>query len=295
MTRAPCLAFALATIAICALAIPPASASAFAQENAPENAPESVQEEALEDSGDTDPRIRTLVFDEAQVFTIRGRVRVQTTIKFRDDERIENVAIGDSKAWQVQPNKAQSILFVKPLEPSAATNLTVVTSRRTYLFDLVASPRNQPLYVLQFAYPEAERAAEEARLAAAAEERRREQEEALEMAAAGDPAAVVDPAMLNFEWAGEGDGELLPARAYDDGRAVFLTWPAGTPIPAILITNERGELGAVNFTVRGDTVVLDEVPGQIVLRSGDDTATLTNVGPARPRSADAGRRGRRGS
>jgi len=245
--------------------------------------------------GEGDARIQTLAFDEAQVFTIRGRVRVQTTIKFREDERIENVAIGDSKAWQVQPNKAQSILFVKPLEPSAATNMTVVTSKRTYLFDLVASPRNNPLYVLQFSYPEAEKAEEEARLAAAAEEERREQANALEMAAATDPYAVIDPSMLNFEWTSEGDSELLPARAYDDGEAVFLTWPAGQPIPAILVANERGELGAVNFTVRGDTVVLDDVPSQIVLRSGDDAATLTNTGPARPRSAGAGQNPERGS
>lgn len=250
---------------------------------------------AQEGASDADARIQTLVFDEAQVFTIRGRVRVQTTIKFREDERIENVAIGDSKAWQVQPNKAQSILFVKPLEPSAATNMTVVTSKRTYLFDLVASSRNNPLYVLQFAYPETEKAEEEARLAAAAEEEQREQATALEMAAATDPYAVIDPSMLNFEWAAEGDSALLPARAYDDGEAVFLTWPADQPIPAILVTNERGELGAVNFTVRGDTVVLDEVPGQIVLRSGDDAATLTNVGPQRPRSAGAGTSLQRGS
>ncbi|QIQ85476.1 TrbG/VirB9 family P-type conjugative transfer protein [Erythrobacter sp.] len=250
---------------------------------------------AAQDSAEADPRLVTLVYDDAQVYTIRGRVKVQTTIKFREDERIENVAIGDSKAWQVQPNKAQSILFVKPLEPSAATNLTVVTSKRTYLFDLVASPRNQPLYVMQFSYPEAEKAEREARLAAAAADKAREEANALEMAAASDPYAVIDPARLNFEWAGEGDRELLPARAYDDGEAVFLTWPAGTPIPAILVTNERGEVGAVNFTVRGDTVVLDDVPGQIVLRSGDDSATLTNLGPARPRSADAGQAGRRGS
>jgi type IV secretion system protein VirB9 len=66
-----------------------------------------------------------------------------------------------------------------------------------------------------------------------------------------------------------------------------MTWPADRPIPAILVTNARGDIGAVNFTVRGDTVVLDTVPEQIILRSGDDSATLTNEGPARPRSARA--------
>lgn len=245
--------------------------------------------------GDDDPRLQTLVYDEAAVVRIDGRIKVQTTVKFAPDEAIENVAIGDSAAWQVQPNKAQTILFVKPLEPAARTNMTVVTNKRTYLFDLVASPRNAPLYVLQFRYPELEKAAEEARLAAAAEaeaEALRAAANPTELAAATDPYAVVDPATLNFEWAQAGAAELLPTRAYDDGDAVFLTWPGGVAIPAILVTNEDGEEGPVNFTVRGDTIVLDGVPPQIILRSGRDTATLTNTGPAAPSARSAGLTGR---
>lgn len=226
-----------------------------------------------------DPRLQTRIYDEASVFRINGKVKVQTTIRFRGDERIENVAIGDSQAWQVQPNKAQSLLFVKPLQPTAQTNMTVVTDRRTYLFDLVASPRNAPLYILRFSYPKAEAAEEQARLAAARAEAI-EQANAVEMAAASDPFAVSDPARLNFAWSGAGDPQLIPERAYDDGEAVFLTWPAGTPVPAILVTNQDGEEGPVNFTVRGETIVLDNVPAQIILRSGEDSATLTNTGQA---------------
>lgn len=228
-----------------------------------------------------DNRLQTLVFDENAVVRIDGMVKVQTTIKFAPDEVIENVAIGDSSAWQVQPNKAQTILFVKPLDPTARTNMTVVTDKRTYLFDLVASPRNSALYVLQFRYPELERAAEEARLAAIAQA---EAEAALaaadpvEVAATSERAVTVDPARLNFGWASAGNAALLPARVFDDGEGVFLTWPEGAAIPAILVTNPDGEEGPVNYTVRGETVVVDGVPARIILRSGRDTATLTNVG-----------------
>lgn len=243
-----------------------------------------------------DARIKTEVYDEANVVEIKGKVKVQTTIKFRADEAIENVAIGDSQAWQVQPNKAQSLLFVKPLEPTARTNMTVVTNKRTYLFDLLASPRNSPLYILKFSYPDAEKAEEEARQAQA-EAEAREQATSVEMAAANDPFAVVDPSALNLEWASAGDADLIPSRTYDDGEAVFLTWPAGTPIPAILVTNHDGEEGPVNFTVRGDTVILDGVPAEIILRSGDDSATLTNNGPQgiSARSAGNSRKQMRGS
>ncbi len=221
-----------------------------------------------------DPRLVERLYDPAEVVRIDGKARVQATIKFGEDEAIENVAIGDSQSWQVTPNKRANLLFVKPLSPTAKTNMTVVTSKRTYLFDLVASPRNNPLYVLQFSYPE--EPDDEAQMAA------REEANALEMAAARDPYAVTDPAMLNFEWNDEGDSKLLPIRTYDDGEATFLTWPVGTSVPAILVTDHEGTEGPVNFTVRGDTVVVDGVPRQIILRSGKNSATLTNTGPERP-------------
>ncbi|MFM7377270.1 MAG: TrbG/VirB9 family P-type conjugative transfer protein [Erythrobacter sp.] len=239
-----------------------------------------------------DSRLQTLVYDADRVVQIDGRVKVQTTIKFAPDEIIENVAIGDSAAWQVQPNKAQTILFVKPLEPAARTNMTVVTDKRTYLFDLVASPKAAALYVLQFRYPELEKAAEEARLAAiAGAEAQAELAAAAPDPATGGPAGNAsqpDPAKLNFAWASAGTPELLPSRTYDDGEAVFITWAPGAPIPAILVTNAEGDEGPVNYTTRGDTVVVDGVPAQIILRSGRDTATLTNTGPMPPSSRQAG-------
>ena len=113
-----------------------------------------------------DSRLVEVMYDEAKVVRIDGRVSVQASIMFNDDEVIENVAIGDSATWQVTPNKRANILFVKPLEPRASTNLTVVTSKRTYLFDLVATPNAKPLYLMRFAYPD-EPEEEQVQLAAA--------------------------------------------------------------------------------------------------------------------------------
>ena len=224
-----------------------------------------------------DPRLIELEYSPAQVVRINGKARVQATIMFAEDEVIENVAIGDSQSWQVTPNKRANLLFVKPLADNAVTNLTVVTSQRTYLFDLVANPRNQPVYVMSFRYPELEAAK-----AAAAELEARREANASEMAAANDPFAVLDPASLNFAWEKRGDASLHPVRAYDDGRATFLSWPSDRAVPAILITDSEGTEGPVNFTVRGETIVVQAVPRQIVLRHGDESALLINNGPVRP-------------
>lgn len=227
-----------------------------------------------------DARLVERLYDPAAVVKIEGKTKVQATIQFGEDESIENVAIGDSSAWQVTPNKRANLLFVKPLEPTAATNMTVVTNKRTYLFDLVANPRARPLYVLKFTYPDELEEEPETQLAAAVETA-----SPAEMAAATDPYAVVDPAELNFAWAAKGNRALLPARTYDDGTATFLAWPAGQPVPAILVKDAEGTEGPVNFTVRGDVIVVDGVPREIVLRSGKDAATLTNTGPVRPAAA----------
>ncbi|WP_435418055.1 TrbG/VirB9 family P-type conjugative transfer protein [Parerythrobacter aurantius] len=217
-----------------------------------------------------DARMREVAYDPDRVVVIEGRTKVQATIQFGEEETIENVAVGDSAAWQITPNKRANLLFVKPLAPLAQTNMTVVTNKRTYLFDLVASPRARPLYILTFTYPEEEAEALQAAAGKASE---------AELAAATDPYAVVDPAALNFQWTKTGPAALLPQNAFDDGEATFLEWPEGAPVPAILVKDFQGTEGPVNFTVRGNTVVVDGVPAQIILRSGEEMATLTNMKP----------------
>ena len=128
-----------------------------------------------------DARIVEKFYDAGKVVRIDGRTKVQATIQFGEDEQIENVAIGDSQAWQVTPNKRANLLFVKPLAAGVSTNMTVVTDKHTYLFDLVASASAKPLYVLKFTYPEEPKAAAAPQMAAAGAPT------AEEMAAASEP------------------------------------------------------------------------------------------------------------
>ena len=60
----------------------------------------------------------------------------------------------------------------------------------------------------------------------------------------------------------------------------------GTPAPDISAKDQDGNEGPINFAVRGDAIVLDLVPGEIILRSGNDEALLTNQGDAGAYLAD---------
>ena len=230
-----------------------------------------------------DARLTQRLYNAEEVVRIDGRIGVQATVAFADDEHIENVAVGDAESWQITPNKRANLLFVKPLTATARTNMTVVTDRHTYYFDLIASARATPLYALRFTYPAEPKSAPTAAGSPGAQAALND----AERSALGD-AAPVDPAQLNFAWRTSGPARLIPQRLYDDGEATYAVWAAGVPIPAILVTNEKGDEGPVNFAVRGDTIVIDGVPSRIVLRVGRDRAQLDYQGPGpRPKARTA--------
>lgn len=223
-----------------------------------------------------DERLTQRLYNPDEVVKIDGRIGVQATVAFAEDEHIENVAVGDAESWQITPNKRANLLFVKPLAATARTNMTVVTDRHTYYFDLVAGPRATPLYALKFTYPAEP---ETANAGAAGVPLTEAERAALD-------AQPIDPAQLNFAWTTKGPAKLLPTRLYDDGEATYAVWAKDVPIPAILVTNEKGDEGPVNFAVRGDTIVIEGVPSRIVLRVGRDRAQLDYKGPG-PRPAGA--------
>lgn len=226
-----------------------------------------------------DNRLVSRQYNPDEVVRIEGRAGVQASIEFAADEHIENVAIGDSNSWQITPNKRANLLFVKPLSASARTNMTVVTDRRTYFFDLVASPGASALYLLRFKYPDEPKPA----VAPAGPATLTAAEVEAATVAVSEPAPK-DPASLNFAWVRKGNAALLPAQVYDDGDSTYLSWQSGVPLPAILIRNEKGEEGPVNFAVRDDTIVVEGVPGIMILRSGKHSATLENKGEPRPKA-----------
>ena len=215
-----------------------------------------------------DPRLLTRAYDGDAVVHIDGRLGVQAVIAFAEDEHIENVAVGDAEKWQITPNKRANLLFVKPLSASARTNMTVVTDRHTYFFDLAAAARARPVYMLRFTYPDDPKAAPPQKAEPLTEAER--------LALSQPPA---DPASLNFSWDKRGAARLMPSRLYDDGQSTYLVWGDKQDVPAILIRNEKGEEGPVNYAVRGQAIVLDAVPDLIVLRSGKAQATLERRAP----------------
>lgn len=233
-----------------------------------------------------DNRIRTLAYDADGIVAIVGHPGIQSTIQFGPDERIENVAVGDSSAWQVTPNRRGTVLFVKPLASVSATNMTVVTDRRTYMFDLSTGRKaGSPLYALKFTYPDIPPVT-----AAPAS-----QANVVMASATLSPTASTSPESLNFDWKVKGFGRLRPERMFDDGVSLYLSWASDIQLPAILTASEKGREAPLDYRIAGDYIVITPVPQNIVLRYGSKAATAwttrqprASVPPPSP-SLDPGR------
>lgn len=231
----------------------------------------SVTGVALAQEAPRDPRLRVMPYEEGQVISIDGHLGYQMMIEFDPQERIENVSIGDSLAWQVTPNHAATLLFVKPVVARAVTNMIVVTTRRRYAFALRAREAMAPddariIYGLRFTYPDSP----------------------------ADAGAALAPATFNFDYVSSGAQAIAPTRVFDDGRYTYFEMPQHGEVPAILALDGRGDEELVNSQMRGDVVVVDRIADAFVLRYGRDMASVRRGNPAEAQAPRPRPRMRRG-
>ncbi len=224
-----------------------------------------------------DNRIKTVAYDSEEIVGIVGHAGIQSTIQFGLDERIENVAVGDSSAWQVTPNRRGTLLFVKPLLSVSRTNMTVVTDKRTYMFDLRAGGKaGLPLYALKFSYPDLPPVTVALPTG----------QPGVTIASASIPETTASSAeRLNFDWKVKGSNKVRPARIFDDGTSLYLSWAADIQLPAILTAVDKGKETPLDYRLTGEYIVLSPVPQNIVLRHGKNAAMAWTS--ARPRAPDS--------
>ena len=207
-----------------------------------------------------DPRIRYVVFNNDAVTTVPVSLGISTLIQFQNDEVIETISAGDTKAWSIVPKKGSSIMFVKPLEPDAMTNVNVVTTKRIYALALVTSGERRGTFQVRFRFPEDEALK---RLAGSAD------------ASSNHPDLKgFDPATLNYNYIFRGSDALKPRVAFDNGVKTFLEFSGD--VPSIFLVGANGAESTVNSHREGRFIVIDKVAAQFTLRSGDDSTCLYN-------------------
>jgi type IV secretion system protein VirB9 len=214
--------------------------------------------------GSGDPRIFVVDYDPAQVVELNATMGYQTFIEFSPDEHIENVAVGDATGWQITPNRAANLLFIKPMGEVPTTNMTVVTNYRHYAFELNVRPHapsgdKKIVYTLRFEYPEVAVATVSATKHAEAQ-------------------APAMPKVVNSAYSYDGSTKIVPERIFDDGHATYFQFREGESYPAVFSLDAEKNEVVVNSYMRDGFVVADTVARGFVLRQGNEVTHVYNDG-----------------
>ena len=212
--------------------------------------------QSLRATSQPDPRIRVAPYRSDAIYRLRGYVGYQIDITFAPGERFAGLGVGDSKGITFAADANH--LFLKPRAARVATNLTVLTNRRTYLFDYEAaqSPPDPSgadvIYALRFEYPQAPiRAASR-----------------LRQKVATDLAAARTTRPRNYDYWYCGDPSLKPVAASDDGVETTLVFGTHSELPAVFASNEDGSESLVNFSVHAGRIVVQRIVRRLILRRG---------------------------
>lgn len=215
--------------------------------------------------GAYDKRVKFISYNHEQVVKLIGHYGYSTDIQFAPGENVTNIAMGDPDAWEVAP--VENHIFIKPTGEQATTNMTVLTDRRVYTFDLSATGKKtgDMYFQVNFRYPQ-----DEAARRVAEEDSRRLKERMNEKA---------PNAWTNWNYWVFGSREVSPWRAYDDGRFTYFKFSGNTSIPAIYIKHADGSETLLNPTMDSDhpdTMIVEKVAPRFVLRNGKYIANVYN-------------------
>jgi type IV secretion system protein VirB9 len=207
-----------------------------------------------------DGRLRALTYNAGQVYRLHGYVGYQIDLEFEPGESFVGLGTGDVEgiSFASQANH----LFLKPRASRVRTNLTVLTTRRSYHFEYEVASAAAPdphdpdlVYGLRFLYalvgPPEDVAAN-----------------ALEAPIGGIPA--------NRDYWYCGSPTLQPLAAFDDGVHTHLRFNPRNEMPAIFVQNEDGSESLLNFNVQSGEVVIHRVANRFVLRRGKLRGCIVN-------------------
>lgn len=245
----------------------------------------------------SDRRMKVLEYSPDDIYVINTLYGYQTSIELDRNEEIETISVGDRSLWQLIPSGSR--LFIRPMDENVSTNMTLITSRRSYQFDIVAGqgkPADNPdlVYVARFVYPETRPAmpvaetTQETYYAAApvqAPPAVTETAPARPFTGAAPRAAV--PAMPETQGAGlrhntlytfSGPDHLAPTQVYDDGYSTYLRFADMTeqPPPKVFIADAAGTQTQVPVVLRNGYLVVSAVAPRLAIVRDSGTVLLYN-------------------
>jgi type IV secretion system protein VirB9 len=216
-----------------------------------------------------DSRIKTIIFNQNEVIELTFHYGFQSFIEFEEDEEIEVISLGESFPWKITPVGKR--MFIRPLQINTNTNMTVITSKRTYMFQLRSDSYEgkgdeELIYSVRFFYPDANNIkipsitdVKYAEMTEVNNQTQSEKESVLDNFRKGTT--------LNFDYSMTGENKIIRLKkSFDDGINTYFEFADQNFIPVIHIVDSSGNETAVKYFRDGPYIVVNTVQMQFSLR-----------------------------
>lgn len=213
----------------------------------------------------SEKKFRSYVYNPNEVYRYLGHYMFQGFIEFEKGESISTITMGDPSQWLFE--HLGNRLFLKPVgEGNSQTNMTVITGKRIYHFELTAKEARgiddkDLIFVAKFVYPGDK------------------DKNILQFpkALASDIPDLTNLSIYNFSYQYTGEPSIAPIKVFDNGQFTYFQFSrVNAEIPAIFSVDNSGFESLVNYRVAGDFVIVEKVGEQFTLRSGDDIVCVYN-------------------
>lgn len=214
----------------------------------------------------SEKKFRSYIYNPNELYRYFGHYTYQGFIEFSAGETISTISMGNPTLWLVET--LDNRIFLKPVgEDNSETNMTVLTNKRVYHFELVAKEAKglgdkDLIFVVKFAYPDDK------------------DKNLVEFAKTppSDEPDMRDLSSYNFNYQYTGEKTIAPSKVFDDGIFTYFQFNSrNSEVPAIYSVDSEGFESLINYRITGTYMVVEKVAPQYSLRNGSDIVCVYNM------------------
>ena len=214
----------------------------------------------------TEKKFRSYIYNPNDVYRYVGHYTYQGFIEFDEGESVSTISMGSPTLWLFE--HLGNRLFLKPVgENSSETNMTVITNKHVYHFDLMAREAKsindkELIFVVKFVYPD-------------------EKDKNIVQfpkTTPSDEPDLRDLSIYNFGYQYTGEPSIAPIKVFDNGEFTYFQFSKkNAEIPAIFTVDAAGFESLINFRAAGSYIIVERTAPQFTLRNGNEIVCVYNT------------------
>jgi type IV secretion system protein VirB9 len=218
-----------------------------------------------------DSRIKTFIYSQNEIYDLKFKIGYNSIIEFSKDEAIDSISFGDPYPWKIQPLGTR--LFVKPIEPGVKTNMTVITNKRVYLFEVESDlptkvDSSDVVHVVRFFYPTSSFDKIDSNQSGVGLKQILQ-----EKATTGN----VDGININYSFSGK-TNLLTPLEVFDDQKRTYIKLKKEVDYKKLKIFSAKNKIQktALQFKRTGDFLIVNGVHSSLIFEHEKERVVIYN-------------------